>query len=162
MTIRPAASADLPAVAEIWNHAIRETVQTFNSIEKTLPELETLLSERQSAGHALLVADVGGVLGFGTYGQFRGGVGYSHTMEHTLYMADAARGQGLGRAMMVALEAHARAGGAHSLIGGIAGDNVSGITFHERMGYDRIATLPEVGFKFGRWMDLVLLQKILT
>ena len=160
--IRPATSDDLPCIGRIWNAAIRETNQTFNSCEKTEDELADLLAERNAAGHALLVVDEGAVVGFGTYGQFRGGVGYGRTMEHTLYLDPALRGRGQGRALMAALEDHARDGGAHSLIGGIAGENEASILFHQKLGYTRIATLPQVGYKFGRYMDLVLLQKFLT
>ncbi|MEM9436968.1 MAG: N-acetyltransferase family protein [Pseudomonadota bacterium] len=162
MTIRPAQSGDLPEVMRIWNTAIRETNQTFNSQEKTLPEIEALMAQRAADGHALLVVEAGVIVGFGTYGQFRGGVGYARSMEHTLYLDAGTRGQGLGRELLRALEDHARMGGAHSLIGGIAGENEGSIRFHEREGYTRVATIPEVGFKFGRYMDLVLLQKILT
>ena len=160
--IRRALAEDLPSIGRIWNTAIRETNQTFNSREKTQDELVNLLIERDAAGHALLVVDEGEVVGFGTYSQFRGGVGYGRTMEHTLYLDPVLRGRGQGSALMAALEDHARDGGAHSLIGGIAGENEASILFHERLGYTRVATLPQVGYKFGRYMDLVLLQKFLT
>ncbi|MEL6914239.1 MAG: N-acetyltransferase family protein [Pseudomonadota bacterium] len=162
MRLRPASKGDLPDIASLWNHAIRETVETFNRLEKSPAELAALLDEKEAAGHAFLVVEAGGFAGFGHYGQFRGGVGYAHTMEHTLYLAPAARGRGLGRALLTALEDHARARAVHSLLGGIAGENAPSVAFHARMGYREVATLPQVGFKFGRWMDLVLMQKILS
>lgn len=162
MILRPAIRADLPEIARLWNHAIRDTVETFNSAEKSLEELEALLDARVAAGHAILVVEDEGFAGFGHYGQFRGGVGYAHSMEHTLYLAPAAKGRGLGRALLTGLEDHARAQGAHSLIGGIAGENAPSIAFHAHMGYRTVAVVPEVGFKFGRWMDLVIMQKILS
>ncbi len=158
MTIRAAALRDLATIKGIWNAAIRDTAQTFNSAEKTDADLAKLLRDAP----VLVAEHRGAVVGFGTYSQFRGGVGYTRTMEHTLYLDHAARGLGLGRTLLAALEEHARAAGAHVLIGGIAGENESSAQFHEAMGYTRIATLPQVGYKFGRYMDLILLQKILT
>ncbi|MEO0485796.1 MAG: N-acetyltransferase family protein [Pseudomonadota bacterium] len=160
--IRPATLGDLPAIGAIWNPAIRETAQTFNSVEKTSDDLRALYDSQRAAGYALLVVEEDALIGFGLYSQFRGGVGYARTMEHTLYMAAAARGKGAGAALLRALEDHARAQGAHALIGGIAGENPDSVRFHARHGYAEVATLPQVGYKFGRYMDLVLMQKILT
>lgn len=162
MSIRAARDADLPAIKAIWNAAILDTAQTFNSVEKTDDDLLALLAEKARTGHALLVVEEGDVLGFGLYGQFRGGIGYARSMEHTLYMTEASRGRGLGTALLTALEDHARAQGAHSILGGIAGENMASVRFHLRHGYAEVATIPQVGYKFGRYMDLVLLQKILT
>jgi L-amino acid N-acyltransferase YncA len=72
-----------------------------------------------------------------------------------------ARGRGTGRALLQAVEDHARQGGAHQMIAGVSGENPEGRAFHDRMGYREIATVPEAGFKFGRFMDLVLMQKFL-
>ena len=70
-----------------------------------------------------------------------------------------ARGLGLGRGLMAALEDHARGRDVHTLWAGVSGENPEGVRFHRHMGFTELATLPEVGFKFGRWMDLVLLYK---
>ena len=72
-----------------------------------------------------------------------------------------AQGGGVGRALMTAIEAHARSNGVHSLWAGISAENPGGVGFHRALGFVHVARLPEVGFKFGRWMDLVLMQKIL-
>ncbi|SES25962.1 phosphinothricin acetyltransferase [Tranquillimonas rosea] len=160
--IRSARPADVPAILSIWNPIIRDTAITFNATEKSEAEVAALISERAAAGHALLVAEgAGRVIGFGGYGQFRGGVGYGRTMEHTLLFAPEARGAGLGRAMIQALCAHARETGAHSLIAGVSAENPGGRAFHRATGFAEIATLPEVGFKFGRYMDLHLMQRML-
>ena len=73
-----------------------------------------------------------------------------------------AHGRGIGRALMTALEAHARAAGAHQMIAGVSGENQGGIAFHARLGYRQIATVAQAGFKFGRFIDLVLMQKFLS
>ena len=162
MTIRPAEARDAAAVAAIWNQVIRDTAATFTTLEKTEDGLIADFAAKQAEGKAFLVAeDAGGVIGFATYFQFRGGPGYRHTMEHTIHIATRAQGRGLGRCLMAALEDHARAAGAHSLFAGISGENPAGIAFHAALGYREIARLPQVGRKFGRWMDLVLMQKLL-
>lgn len=161
--IRVAMPSDLAALLAIWNPLIRDTLVTFNSAEKTLTDMEKMLAEKAVAGQAFLVAEAEGtVAGFVTYSQFRGGVGYAHTVEHTIILDQAVRGKGLGRALMRAVEDHARAGGAHSIFAGVSGGNPSGRAFHAAMGYREAAVLPEVGYKFGRWWDLVLMQKFLT
>jgi L-amino acid N-acyltransferase len=117
---------------------------------------------REAAGHAFLLAEADGRLaGFVTYAQFRGGVGYAHTMEHTILIDPAARGRGMGRALMAAAEAHARGASVHSLFGGVSGANPEGRAFHLAMGFTEVAILPEVGRKLDRWLDLHLMQKIL-
>ncbi|MEM1237603.1 MAG: N-acetyltransferase family protein [Pseudomonadota bacterium] len=160
--IRPAREEDLPAIGRIWNAVIRDTTATFTSQEKTDADLVALLEERRAAGGAFLVFDAGEVSGFATYGPFRGGIGYAHTQEHTLYLDPVAQGRGQGGELLSALETQARSQGVHSLVGGISGENEGAIRFHERLGYTRVATLPQVGRKFGRYLDLVLMQKFLT
>lgn len=163
MTPRAATPADIPALLALWNPVIRDTAVTFNSVEKTHADLVQMLDDKQRAGHGFLVVAEGmQLLGFASYGQFRGGVGYAHTMEHTIVLDAAARGRGIGRTLMAAIETHARQGGAHSIYAGVSAENPVGRAFHAACGYVELATLPRVGFKFGRWMDLHLMQKFLT
>jgi L-amino acid N-acyltransferase len=82
-------------------------------------------------------------------------------MEHTVLLAPDARGRGLGRALMRAVEDHARGAGVHSLFGGVSGANPEGRAFHLALGFAEVAVLREVGWKWGRWLDLHLMQKIL-
>ena len=159
MTVRQAMADDAEAVAAIWNHYIRETAVTFNAQEKPVEEIAALIRTRPAFFVAL---DQGHVAGFATYDQFRGGVGYARTMEHTIQLAPGASGRGHGRALMRAVEDHARTGGAHTMFAGVSGENPEGRAFHARLGYAETAVLPHVGWKFGRWMDLVLMQKFLT
>lgn len=159
MSIRPAGRVDARAVAAIWNAEILCGVSTFNSVPKEVVEIEALIGARQGA---FLVAETeGAVAGFATFGAFRGGVGYARTMEHTIYLDAAARGRGLGRELMLALEARARSDRVHCLIAAIGGENREGIAFHAALGFVETGRLPQVGRKFSRWMDLVLMQKIL-
>ncbi|MHC0053875.1 GNAT family N-acetyltransferase [Actibacterium sp. D379-3] len=160
--IRAAGPGDIPAIMSIWNPVIRDTLITFNPQEKTAADLAHLLAAKADAGHPFLVAEAAGlVLGFATYGAFRSGAGYAHTMEHTVILAPAARGQGTGRALIAGLVAQARAAGAHSLIAGVSAANPGGVAFHAAVGFAEVARLPQVGRKFDQWLDLVLMQKFL-
>ncbi|WP_374431531.1 N-acetyltransferase family protein [Tabrizicola sp.] len=160
--IRPAAPADAPALAALLNHWIESTAVTFNPVPKTVDDILGMIAAKAAAGHAFLVAVEGEtLLGQASYGQFRAGEGYRTCMEHSISLTPAAKGKGIGRALMAAIEDHARAAGAHQMIAGVSGENADGRNFHERMGYRHIATIPEAGFKFGRFMDLVLMQKFL-
>jgi len=163
MTPRAAMLADIPALLALWNPVIRDTAITFNSVQKTHDALVQMLADKARTGHGFLVAmDGPQLLGFASYGQFRAGIGYAHSMEHTIILADGARGRGVGRALMAAIEGHARAGGAASIYAGVSAENPAGRAFHAALGYAELATLPRVGFKFGRWMDLHLMHKLLT
>ncbi|MFO7759810.1 MAG: N-acetyltransferase family protein [Roseovarius sp.] len=157
MIVRQAGLADITPILDIWNPLIRETSATFTSVEKTR---EGLAAEIAARGPAFLVAEeAGGVLGFASYGTFRGGPGYVHTAEHTVILARGAQGRGVGRALMQRLQDQARTDGLHVLVAGVGGENLQAIAFHRAIGFQEAARLPEVGRKFGRWMDLVFLHK---
>lgn len=156
--IRAARPADAPAIAAFWNPFIRDTVVTFNPVEKSEAEIAAMIEGRE----VFLVAEwEGAVLGFASYGQFRGGLGYAFAQEHTIILAPQAKGRGLGRRLMQALEAAALAHGHHIMVGGVSGSNPAGIGFHAALGYAEVGRVREAGWKFGRWHDLVLMQKIL-
>lgn len=160
--IRPARAADAPALARLLNHWIEHTAITFNPVPKSEADILAMIADKAAAGHAFLVAEAGGqVIGQASYGQFRGGEGYRSCMEHSISLLPGTPRTGLGRALLTAVEDHARTAGAHQMIAGISGENAEGRAFHARMGYAHIATIPEAGFKFGRYMDLVLMQKFL-
>jgi phosphinothricin acetyltransferase len=163
MTVRHATQDDYPAILELWNIAINDTLITFNVTPKTLPELTDMLDTRHAAGRATFVAEKDGrVVGFASYDQFRPGSGYAPTVEHSIMLAEGARGHGLGRALMNVLEDHARNAGHHSIIAGVSGANPDGIAFHAALGYARTAMLSQVGFKWDQWLDLHLMQKFLS
>ncbi|SHK01219.1 phosphinothricin acetyltransferase [Shimia gijangensis] len=159
MIIRPAKGSDARAITAIWNQEIIEGVSTFNSQEKSVSSVCDAILSRPNA---FLVAESDGVVaGFATYSQFRAGVGYAHSVEHTVYLAAEYRGQGGGRALMAGLEKVAKEAGVHVVVAGIGGENLSGIAFHKALGFVETGRMPQTGRKFDRWMDLVLMQKIL-
>ncbi len=153
--IRPATTADAAQIAAIWNHAIRDTVITFNPVEKTVEEVAALMTPKQPC----LVWDEGGVQGFARYGQFRGGEGYRFSVEHTIMLRDTVQSKGAGRALLTSLCDRAKTAGMHMMFAGVSAENAGAVAFHSKMGFTTAAVLPEVGFKFGRWHDLVLMQK---
>lgn len=152
--IRPAIAADAPAVADIWNWAIRETTITFNPIEKSVDEVAELTAQA-----CLVWEEEARLLGFARYFQFRDGQGYRFTVENTVMLHPDGQGRGGGRALMAALCDHAKADGKHRMFAGCSAENPGAVRFHAAVGFETVATLPEVGFKFGRWIDLVLMQK---
>lgn len=160
--IRSARATDAPALAALLNHWIVNTAVTFNPAPKTEGDILDLIAARSRDGHAFLVAEEAGrIVGQASYGQFRSGQGYRTCMEHSISLLPGTPRRGLGRALLTAVEDHARTQGAHQMIAGVSGENAEGRAFHARMGYDHLATIPEAGFKFGRFIDLVLMQKFL-
>ncbi|MGR3465521.1 N-acetyltransferase family protein [Limimaricola sp.] len=153
--IRPATPDDAPALSAIWNGVIRETSSIFNSTERS----EAEIAEITQSGDPFLVWDEDGVQGFARWFPFRGTDGYRHTVEHTILLAPSLHGRGAGRMMMERLFETARAADKHIMVACVTAENSAGIAFHERLGFVRTGTMPEVGRKFGRWLDLAILQK---
>lgn len=163
MILRDATAADVPAIAAIWNPIVRDTAITFWPDERSHDQIAALIAERQAAGQAFIVAADGDrLLGFSTYSQFRSGAGYARSMEHTIHAASDARGRGVGRAMLTAVQDHARQRGHRILIGGITGSNDGSIAFHRAMGYAEWGRIPAAGWKFGQFHDLVLMGRDLS
>jgi L-amino acid N-acyltransferase len=123
------------------------------------------MREHAAAGNPVLVAEVEGrVIGFAASDDFRDTAkwpGYRFTVEHTIHIDAAHQGSGVGGSLLQALLRRATTAGKHVMIGAIDGDNAGSIRFHQRHGFIEVARLPETGFKFGRWLDLVLLQRTL-
>ncbi|WP_240643579.1 GNAT family N-acetyltransferase [Paracoccus siganidrum] len=162
--LRDARPQDAPGIGAIWNPIVRDTAITFWPTERSDAEIAAQIAERQAQGHAFLVAEAedGGLAGFATYGQFRGGAGYARSMEHTIHVAPGLRGSGLGRMLLQAVEDHARAAGHRLMIGAITASNEGSIAFHARMGYAEWGRIPAAGWKFGQFHDLVLMGKDLA
>ena len=162
MEIRPATLADLPGITAIYNDVLTTSTAIDAETPSTLEARREWWDARRKAGYPVLVAADGtDVQGFASFGDFRSWPGYRYTVEHTVHVRADRRRSGIGSALVVALFEPALALGKHAMIGGIDADNAASIRMHERLGFERVAHLPEVGRKFGRWLDLVLVQRLL-
>ena len=108
------------------------------------------------------MSEIGGLLGFASYGVFRPWRAYKYTVEHSLYIAPHHRGQGIGKQLLGNLIHRATLQDYHVMVGGIDSANVASIGLHEKFGFEHVATMKEVGFKFGRWLDLYFYQLLLS
>lgn len=161
--VRDAVEADLPAILAIINEATLNTTAVWSVTPTTLEARRAWWQERTAAGFPVLVASDGkGVLGFASYGPFRPWEGYRHTVEHSVYVDAAARGNGVGRLLLAALIERATSDGKHVMVGGIDASNNVSIRLHEALGFTSAGTLRQVGRKFDRWLDLLFMQRILS
>ena len=163
LEIREAQEADLPAILDIYNDVVATSTAIYRDEPATLEDRRSWLAARRAEGQPVLVAVEGGeVVGFAGFGGFRPWPGYRFTVEHSVHVRADQRGQGVGAALMTPLIERAAALGMHVMIAGIDADNAGSIRFHERLGFTQVGHLREVGFKFGRWLDLVLMQRLLA
>lgn len=160
MDIRDAEDGDLEAVMSIYNHAVEHTTAIWNDAKVDLANRRAWLADRRRAGYPVLVAvaDDGGILGYASFGDWRAFDGYRHTVEHSVYVRADKRGGGIGRALMEALIQQAKVLGKHVMVAGIEAGNTGSISLHEKLGFQRVGLLKEVGTKFGGWLDLAFLQ----
>jgi L-amino acid N-acyltransferase len=160
--IADAGEPDLPGLTAIYNEVIATSTAVYSDQPVTAAERRQWWQARSAQGYPVLVArDAQGVAGFATFGDFRAWPGYRFTVEHSVHIRADVRGHGLGSQLVQALLPRAQALGKHMMIGGVDAANTASIRFHERLGFTQAARLREVGFKFGRWLDLVFLQRAL-
>ena len=160
--VRDAIADDLPAILEIYNDVIATTTAVYRDDPATLDDRQAWWQARVTQGYPVLVAhDDGTVLGFASFGDFRAWPGYRFTVEHTVHVRSDCRGRGVGHLLMTDLLRRGRELGKHVMVAGVDAENAGSIRFHERLGFERVGHLREVGFKFGRRLDLVFLQKML-
>jgi phosphinothricin acetyltransferase len=157
--VADATRSDLPQILAIYNEVIRNSTAVYSEQEFTPARGEAWFDAKAQHGFPFLVArDAGGVAGFGTFGEFRPHPCYRYSVEHSVHVRADCRGRGIGRLLILELIARARAQGYHAMIAGIDADNAVSIGLHERLGFKTVGHLHEVGFKFGRWLDLKFLE----
>lgn len=160
LQISDATEADLAGLLGIYNEVIATSTAIYSDVPVTLEERRQWWRSRTAQGYPVLAArDAHGVAGFATFGDFRAWPGYRFTVEHSVHVRANGRGQGVGTLLVQALLPRAAALGKHVMMAGVDADNAASIRFHERLGFERSGHLREVGYKFGRWLDLVFLQR---
>lgn len=160
--LRDATHADLPAILAIHNDAIANSFAIWTSTPASLESRAALMDSRHLAGYPFIAAvRHDELVGYASFGAFRTGDGYSQTVEHSIYVRGDARGNGIGAMLLKALIKEAKSRDIHVMIGGIEAGNSASLALHARLGFVETGRLPQTGRKFGRWLDLVLMQKIL-
>jgi len=160
MEIRDAGEPDLPGLLAIYNDVIATSTAVYSYLPVTLEDRLQWWRTRVASGYPVLVAtDQSAILGFATFGDFRAWPGYRFTVEHSVHVRADRRGQGIGKRLVEALFPRAAALGKHVMVAGVDAANAASIRFHERLGFEQVGHLREVGYKFDRWLDLVFLQR---
>ena len=162
LTLRPADAGDVQAITDITNQAIVHTTAIWTLNPVTTQARGAWMQDRIARGMPVIIAEVDGqAVGFGSYGDFRPHEGYRHTVEHSLYVSPHAQGQGIGRSLLAALIEHASHSGRHVIVGCIDASNEASRALHQSAGFVQTGLMPQVGRKFDRWLDLLIMQKIL-
>ena len=161
MEIRLADRRDAAGIRAIYNHYVNHSTTLFDMVPRTLDEQVQWLDEH-SGGHPALVAEAdGAIVGFGSLSAFRSRPAYATTVEDSVYLLDGYQGHGIGRRLLEELLRLAAAHGFHSVIARITGENDASIALHAACGFEIVGTEREVGRKFGQWLDVVEMQRML-
>jgi L-amino acid N-acyltransferase len=160
--IRHATADDLPGMLAIYNDVVATSTAIYRDDPMPATEYQAWWRTRIGQGYPVLVAaDGAAILGLASFGDFRAWPGYRFTVEHSVHVRADQRGHGIGSQLMRDLIGEAEQRGKHVMIAGVDADNAASLRFHARLGFERVAHFREVGFKFGRWLDLVFLQRTL-
>lgn len=157
--IREARMNDARTMLEIHNEVVLTTTAVWNETPRTEIEQREWLNTKRSQSFPVLVAEeAGNVIGYCSYGPFRAWYGYRFTVENSIYVHREFRRRGIARELLNALIAQARKQKLHAMIAGIEAENHASLHLHESVGFTKAAHLHEVGYKFNRWLDLVLME----
>ena len=163
MIIRPATPSDLPGILEIYNDAVLNTTASYDYEPRTLEHRIAWFEDHVKNSYPVFVAvnEMGRVAGWSALNRFHDRLGYRFTAENSVYVAADQRGKGIGTMLMPPLVEAARTRGLHAILALIDAENESSIRLHARFGFERVALLKQVGFKFGRWLDVVFMERLL-
>ncbi|MGK9148146.1 GNAT family N-acetyltransferase [Plantibacter flavus] len=168
MHIRHAETDDLSGILAIHADAVANGIAIWTEVQPDLEERAAWLARHQEPGRVALVAiaddpadgmPTGSVLAFAGYGPYAAKDGYRHTVENSVYVHADAQGRGLGKALLLELLERATADGHHVMLALIESGNAGSIALHTKLGFEQVGLLPEVGTKFGRWLDLAILRR---
>ncbi len=150
-------------ILAIFNDAIANTTSLYDYHQRTPEVMQKWFEDKRKENYPVIgvVDETGRLMGFGTYGVFRVRPAYKYTVEHSLYVDAQFRGRGLGNVLMREVIAAAEEQNYHVLVGGVDSSNAVSIALHKKFGFTHCGTLRQVGFKFGRWLDLDFYQLVL-
>ncbi|HEY0299507.1 MAG TPA: GNAT family N-acetyltransferase [Arachidicoccus sp.] len=161
-SIRNAETRDLPYILAIMNDAVLNTTAIYDYDERDEAYVRNWFAEMNKKGMPVLVCEINDVcVGYGCYAIFRPKDGYRFCIEHSVYVDGNFRGMKIGSKLLEALVEKAREENYHTMIAGIDAENYFSIDFHKKFGFEQVGYLKQVGYKFGRWLDLIFLEKIL-
>ena len=159
MSIRYAVKEDCAAIAAIYNHAVINTAAIWNDQTVDADNRIAWFEARALLGYPVIVSEENGVVtGYASFGDWRAFDGFRHTVEHSVYVHPDHQGKGLGLALMVRLIEEAKRIGKHVMVAGIEAQNQGSIHLHQKLGFTITGQMPQVGTKFGRWLDLTFMQ----
>lgn len=160
--IRPYQVIDVAAILEIINDAILKSTALYDYQPRTLENQMAIFEDKLAKGFPIIVATINEeVVGFGYYSEFRFREAYKFTVEHSVYANKDCIGKGIGKLIMKRLIELAKAQKLHTMIAVIDAENESSISFHDKFGFETVGIIKESGFKFDRWLDSVIMQKML-
>jgi L-amino acid N-acyltransferase YncA len=159
--IRPCTPADATAICDIYNHYVRETVVTFEETPVTHGEMAQRISDVTSRLPWLVWQEAGAILGYAYATPWKPRAAYRHSVESSIYLAPQATGRGIGPSLYKALVAELRQKDVHCVIGGAALPNPASVSLHQKLGFTKVAEFKQVGFKFGRWIDVAYWELML-
>jgi L-amino acid N-acyltransferase YncA len=162
MELRLATLDDAEALREIYNLEVTSSTATFDLVPRSLDEQRAWQAERSGARAVLVATEGGAVCGFASLSPWRDRPAYATTVEDSVYVHRAHQGKGVGRALLTGLLATATAHGFHACMARIVGGHDASIALHAGCGFEIVGTEREVGRKFGRWLDVVLMERLLT
>lgn len=163
MPVRTATYDDLPAILDIYNDVIQNTTAVYSYRPHTLAMRQQWFAERAEKNFPVFVFDAEGtVAGFSSYGHFRVWPAYKYTVENSVYVHPDFRGKGMARQLIGSLVDDAIEKNHHAMIAGIDSTNNISIRLHEHLGFTEVAHFRQVGFKFGRWLDLKFFERLLS
>jgi L-amino acid N-acyltransferase len=163
LLVRPAARDDLPGILEIYNEAVLNTTATYDYEPRSLLDRTEWFEEHERDDYPVFVAvdPSGSVAGWSALNRFHARKGYQFTTENSVYVAADQRGKGVGKLLIPPLIEGARERGFHVILAGIDARNEASICLHARFGFQKVAHYREVGFKFGRWLDVIYMELLL-
>jgi L-amino acid N-acyltransferase YncA len=162
MDVRGVEAADAEAIRAIYNAEVTGSTVTFDIVPRTPADQLAWVAEHQGAHPAVVAVEDGTVAGFGSLSVFRDRPAYATTVEDSVYVAAAWRGRGVGRLVLSELVRLATDHGFHTVVARISGDNEASIALHRGQGFDLVGVEREVGRKFGRWIDVTVMQRMLA